>query len=157
MAKYEDIEVTGPQREQIIAAIHRQLDEWGLTMPDVEPLILDLGLGRFQEIGDSEFWVANEEELGYCGKFLFMFDGQTCPRHYHKMKHETFFVVKGRIRMRMGDDEFVMDQGDVLTMPQGTYHSFTGLGNALILEVSMPSVRRDSFFENKHLGEDGVA
>ena len=157
MGKYDDIEVSGPQRQQIIAAIHQQLDEWGLAMPYVEPLILDLGLGRFEEIGDSEFWVANEEELGYCGKFLFMFDGQTCPRHYHKMKHETFFIVKGRIRMRMGDDEFVMNQGDVLTMPPGTYHSFAGLGNALVLEVSMPSVRGDNFFENKQIGANGVA
>ncbi len=157
MAKYEDIEVTGPQRHQIIAAIHWQLDEWGLAMPNVEPLILDLGLGRFEEIGDSEFWVANEVELGYCGKFLFMFDGQTCPRHYHKMKYETFFIVKGRVRMQMADDEFTMNEGDVLPMPQGTYHSFTGLGNALVLEVSMPSVRMDSFFENKDICEDGAA
>jgi len=126
-------------------------------MPDVEPLILDLGLGRFEEIGDSEFWVANEKELGYCGKFLFMFDGQTCPRHHHKMKHETFFIVKGRIRMRMGEDEFIMTEGDVVPMPQDTYHSFTGLGNALILEVSMPSVRMDNFFHNKDIGQDGVA
>jgi len=157
MGKYDDIEVTGPQRQPIIAAIRQQLDEWGLTMPDVEPLLLDMGLGRFEEIGDSEFWVANEEELGYCGKFLFMFDGQTCPRHYHKMKHETFFVVKGSIRMRMDDDEFIMNEGDVLPMPPGTYHSFTGRGNALILEVSMPSVRMDNFFENKQIGENGVA
>ncbi len=79
MGKYDDIEVTGPQRQQIIAAIRQQLDEWGLTMPDVEPLLLNMGLGCFEEIGDSEFWVANEEGLGYCGNFLFMFDGQTCP------------------------------------------------------------------------------
>lgn len=157
MGKYDDIEVSGPQRQQIIAAIHQQLDEWGLAMPDVEPLILDLGLGRFEQIGDSEFWVANEEELGYCGKFLFMFDGQTCPHHYHKMKHETFFIVKGSIHMRMGDDDLIMNEGDVLAMAQGIYHSFTGLGNALVLEVSMPSVRGDNFFDNKQIGENGVA
>ena len=157
MGKYDDIEVTGPQRQQIIAAIHQQLDEWGLTMPDVAPLILDMGLGRFEEIGDSEFWIANEEELGYCGKFLFMFDGQTCPHHYHKMKHETFFVVKGSISMRMDNNEFIMGEGEVLPMPQGSYHSFTALGNALILEVSMPSVRMDNFFENERIGDNGVA
>jgi len=157
MGKYDDIEVTGPQRQEIIAAIHQQLAEWGLTMPDVEPLILDMGLGRFNEIGDSEFWIANEEEQGYCGKFLFMFDGQTCPRHYHKIKHETFFVVKGKIRMCTDDNEFIMKEGDVLPMPPGTYHSFTGLGNALILEVSMPSMRMDNFFENKQIGKNGVA
>ena len=157
MGKYDDIELSEPERSQVIAAVQQQIGEWGLTMPAVEPLILDLGLGRFEEVGDSEFWIANEEELGYCGKFLFMFDGQTCPRHYHRMKHETFFIVKGTIRMTMDDKEFIMNEGDVLPMPQGTTHSFTGLGNALVLEVSLPSVRMDNFFENKDIGEDGVA
>jgi len=63
---------------------------WGLTMPGAEPLALDFGLGRFDEIGEIEFWVANEETCGYCGKFLFVAGGQTCPYHKHHKKHETF-------------------------------------------------------------------
>ncbi len=65
-------------------------------MPPGEPLVLDFGLGRFDEIGEIEFWVANEETHGYCGKFLFVADGQTCPYHRHDRKHETFFVLKGQ-------------------------------------------------------------
>jgi len=38
-------------------------------------------------------------EAGYCGKYLFVFDGQTCPLQQHKRRHETFFVVQGRVRM----------------------------------------------------------
>ncbi len=156
MAKYADVELHGPERAQALAAIGEQLAEWGLTMPQVEPLPLDFGLGRFREIGETEFWVANEEQYGYCGKFLFVFPGQTCPYHQHRVKHETFFVLKGAIRMQVGDDEQIMHEGDLLTMPPGTGHSFTGIGPALILEVSMPSVRQDSFFENRDIGDDGV-
>ena len=156
MGKYDDVELHGAERERVIAAIQEQVAAWGLTMPAVEPLILDMGLGRFAEVGDSEYWIANEEKLGYCGKFLFMCDGQTCPHHYHNMKHETFYILKGRIRMRMGEEEFIMNQGDVLPMPPGTKHSFTGLGNALILEVSLPSVLDDNFFDDREIGNRGV-
>ena len=156
MGKYDDVELLGPERDRALSAIKEQLVEWGLTMPDAEPLPLHFGLGRFDEIGETEFWIANEEQHGYCGKFLFVFDGQTCPHHYHKVKHETFFVVKGSIRMRMDEDERVMREGDLLAMPPGAGHSFTGLGPALILEVSMPSVRQDNFFENKAIGDSGV-
>jgi hypothetical protein len=41
-------------------------------------------------------------------------------------------------------------------MPPGQGHSFTGVGAALILEVSMPSIRKDSFFADTRIGEGGV-
>jgi len=125
-------------------------------MPDVEPLALDFGLGRFEEVGEIEFWVANDEEAGYCGKFLFVDDGQTCPYHKHDVKHETFFVLKGQIRMTVDGVAHVLNQGDTLVMPPGQRHAFTGIGPALILEVSMPSRRGDNFFTDQAIGDDGV-
>ena len=44
----------------------------------------------------------------------------------------------------------------VMAMPPGTAHSFTGVGPALILEVSMPSTLQDNFFEDKGIGDEGV-
>ena len=156
MGKYDTVELHGEERERALARVRDQIAAWGLTMPDVTPLPLHFGLNRFAEIGETEFWIANEADKGYCGKFLFVFDGQTCPYHHHKMKHETFFVVKGTIRMNVGQEERVMREGDLLAMPPGTGHSFTGVGNALILEVSMPSVLKDNFFADKSIGESGV-
>lgn len=156
MGKYDDVELKGQEKAEALAAINKQLEAWGVKMPPVEPLCLHFGLDDFYRVGESEFWVANESELGYCGKFLFVFDGQTCPYHSHGMKHETFFVMHGKIRMRMGDGERVMEQGDLLAMPPGVGHSFTGIGPALILEVSMPSILQDNFFEDKNIGNDGV-
>ncbi len=156
MGDYRDVKLRDEERERVMERIRSQMVEWGLTLPDVEPLALDFGLGCFQEVGETEFWIANEEEHGYCGKLLFLFDEQTCPRHRHRRKHETFYVVKGRIRMNAGDDEWVMEQGATLTMPPGVAHSFTGVGNALVLEVSMPSVQGDSFFDDETIGNEGV-
>lgn len=156
MGKYYEVEVLGPEREQVIAEVKAQIAEWGLTMPPVEPLPLHFGLDDFRVTGETEFWVANEEEAGYCGKFLFVFDGQTCPYHQHAMKKETFFVLKGQVRMKVGEEERILSEGDLLTMPPGVAHSFTGLGPALLLEVSMPSILQDNFFADKRIGEDGV-
>lgn len=156
MGKYDQFELHGEERAEAVAAMEQQITAWGLTMPPVEPLVNHFGLGRYYEIGLNEYWVANEVELGYCGKLLFVFAGQTCPFHRHEMKHETFFVVKGSVRMVLDDGEKIMSEGDLLVMPPGVGHSFTGLGPALLLECSMPSVLQDNFFADKEIGEDGV-
>jgi quercetin dioxygenase-like cupin family protein len=156
MDNFDKIELRGPERDDALVAIQGQMAAWGLTMPSVRPLPLHFGLNRFKEIGETEFWVANNEQHGYCGKFLFLFDGQTCPYHQHHVKHETFFVLKGRIRMKLKEEQRVMQQGEVLGMPPGTGHSFTGLGPALVLEVSTPSILKDSFFADRNIGDNGV-
>ncbi len=125
-------------------------------MPRGTTLALDFGLQRFAQIGETEVWIANDRSAGYCGKFVYVMDGQTCPYHHHGMKHETFYVLKGAMRMKMGGDEFIMREGDVMPMPPGVDHSFTGVGPCLILEVSLPSILRDNFFENKAIGDNGV-
>lgn len=156
MGKYDDVELQGAEREKALELFHRQVAEWGLKMPDATTLVLDFGLKRFAEIGETEVWIANDPPTGYCGKFLFVMDGQTCPYHQHQMKHETFCVIKGSMRMKMGDQELVMNEGDVMPMPPGTGHSFTGIGPCLLLEVSMPSILKDNFFQDKGIGDNGV-
>ena len=149
-------QLEGPGRERALEHCQRVLRGWGLTMPRVEPLVLDFGLGRFDEVGEIEFWIANENEAGYCGKFLFVADGQTCPYHHHAEKHETFFVMKGQVQMVVEDDRKILKEGDILVMAPDQRHSFTGRGPALLLEVSMPSTRGDNFFVNRAIGDDGV-
>ena len=156
MGKYDKVELLGPEREEALRAIGEHIAAWGLTMPPVEPLPLHFGLDNFREMGETEWWVANYSEHGYCGKFLFVFDRQTCPYHHHGMKHETFFIVKGNVRMKVGEEERLLREGDLLTMPPGLGHSFTGVGPCLILEVSMPSILQDNFFADKRIGDNGV-
>jgi mannose-6-phosphate isomerase-like protein (cupin superfamily) len=149
-------QVTGEERQRALDRCTQVIQGWGLTMPEVEPIALDFGLDRFAEIGEIEFWIANEEQAGYCGKFLYVDDGQTCPYHRHERKHETFFVLKGRVRMVVDGQDRVLEQGQTLVMPPGQRHAFTGLGPALLLEVSMPSTRGDNFFADPAIGEEGL-
>jgi len=153
--KYYPI-ITGPAREEALARFAAQMDAWGLTVPRTDPLVIDFCLGEFDRYGLIEYWIANEEQEGYCGKFLFVFDGQTCPFHHHALKHETFYVVKGTVRMKIGDEERELAEGEILAMPPGVPHSFTGVGPALLLEASKPCRERDNIFADKRIGDQGV-
>ena len=143
------VSMTGPAARRALAACRRQLAAWGVALPRVKPLVLDFGLGRFAEIGLIEYWLANEAKAGYCGKYLFVFDGQTCPEHRHRRKHETFFVVQGRVRMRCGGRTRVLRPGAVVPVPPSRNHRFTGIGPALLLELSMPCEVADNYFADR--------
>jgi D-lyxose ketol-isomerase len=49
----------------------------------------------------------------------------------------------------------LLPQGSTLSMPPGVEHSFTGVGPALILEVSMPSVLHDNNFADERIQPAG--
>ena len=125
--------------------------QWGITAPPGQAVVFDFGLGQFDQIGEIEHWIANEVEEGYCGKFLFVFDGQRCPVHHHRKKHETFFIVKGRVRMLYKQSHREMGPGDVLSVEPIARHQFTGIGPALLLEVSTPCLLEDNHFESGRL------
>lgn len=142
------LSVTGEQADRALCDCLRQVRQWGLSLPDIEPLVLDFGLRDFENSGLIEFWIANETQAGYCGKFLFVFGGQTCPEHRHQHKHETFYLIKGQLQVRLGGKDYDLVEGDVLPVPVGKPHGFTGIGPALILELSMPCEIEDNEFSN---------
>ncbi|NQU40051.1 MAG: D-lyxose/D-mannose family sugar isomerase [Lentisphaerae bacterium] len=150
------IAVTGAAREKALRACRTQLEVWKLVMPPHQPLVSDFGVGDFYQTGLIEYWVANEIEAGYCGKLLFVFDGQTCPTHWHQGKHETFFIVRGEVEMVLDGTARVMRAGDCLPVPPGKPHRFTGQGPALLLEVSTPCLVEDNLFENQNIPSGGT-
>jgi D-lyxose ketol-isomerase len=147
------ISVMGPRAEDALAAFRRQMDAWQIATPPAEPLVLDFGLGDYDRVGLIEFWIANESRAGYCGKYLFVFDGQQCPAHSHVTKHETFYLLRGCLKVEMDGRPLVLRPGDVLPVPPGHVHSFQGDGNSLLLELSMPCEVSDNRFENPRIME----
>jgi quercetin dioxygenase-like cupin family protein len=145
------ISMRGASAAAALARFKKQIALWGIALPKVKPLVLDFGLGEFEATGLIEYWIANEARAGYCGKYLFVFDGQTCPEHGHRTKHETFFIVKGRVRMRLAGKTRLMKEGDVLPVPPGQRHAFSGQGPALLLELSMPCEIDDNVFTNTRI------
>jgi N-acetylneuraminate synthase len=127
----EQLSLQGKKREGVLAKIYDVVESWGLRLPDVKPDPLHFGLDDFDNIGETEFNVNNNIDDGYYGKFMFMFSGQTCPMHYHRIKHETFFIVKGRIGMELNGETSVMSQGASLAIDQNSKHRFTALEDSL--------------------------
>jgi mannose-6-phosphate isomerase-like protein (cupin superfamily) len=146
-----EVALHGEAAEKAATRVRAQVESWGLRLPDITPLVLDFGLGDFDRTGEVEFWIANEAEAGYCGKFLFVWPGQTCPKHMHAVKLETFFIVHGRVLMEYDGVQREMRTGEVLRVATGKLHRFTGIEPTLLLEVSRPSIVSDNFFEDTRI------
>lgn len=148
-----DISVCQAVKDETLANCKKILKNWRVSMPKTEPLVFDFGLGDFYKVGLIEYWISNEVKAGYCSKYMFLFDEQQCPFHSHKQKHETFFIVKGKIKMVVDAREQIMDVGDILVVPPGDIHSFTAIGNALVLEISTPCLISDNKYQEPKIAE----
>lgn len=145
------IAMTGPERDEALGRFLHTMGEWGVALPPVEPLVLDFGLGEFDRTGLIEYWIANEAAAGYCGKYLFLFDGQSCPTHHHGEKTETFFVMKGRLLVQYADRALTLCPGDVLLVRPGGDHGMRGDGPCLFLELSSPCAIEDNRFRDPRI------
>ncbi len=150
-------EITGAERDKALSDAAQVLTGWGLTMPPSEPLTIHFGLHDFYRIGEIEYWIVNDTINNYCGKFLFLFQGQRCPLHYHKIKDETFFIMRGMVTMEVDGKPMTLREGAVFQMAPGMKHTFAAEGGAaLVLEVSLPSIPHDNIFDDPRIGSNGT-
>ena len=54
--------------------------------------------------------------------------GQANPRHRHPNCDEILHVLAGQIEHSLGDERFVMNAGDTVSIPQGVFHNARSLG-----------------------------
>jgi len=146
-----NLELVGEEKEIAVNKCKKKVDSWGLTLPDVYACPFHFGLNDFYRIGEIEFDINNNIKEGYCGKLIFIFKDQTCPVHHHKIKHETFYLIKGKVKMEIEDGPIIMEQGDIFVMDQNVKHKFTGLEDSLILESSKPDIVEDSIFDDESI------
>lgn len=94
----------------------------------------------------SELIFANNEK--YCGKLLRFNAGSKFSMHYHLIKEETFYLLKGDIRFYHMDltkathVSVVVKEGAVIDIPVGCPHQIEALTDVVIVEVS--TTHRDS-------------
>ena len=70
--------------------------------------------------------------------------GSGSPEHAHD--HESVcYVVSGRVRGTIEDDESVLEAGDACTHPVGVRHSVEALEDSVILEIKSPAVPLENF------------
>ena len=96
-----------------------------------------------KKVWGKELWIVNEGK--YCGKILCLDKGYKCSYHYHRIKDETFYILKGSVYMKIKEADFYLEPGDTVHITPGTKHSFTGLEYSEILEISTQHFEDDSY------------
>jgi quercetin dioxygenase-like cupin family protein len=70
--------------------------------------------------------------------------GAGTPTHVHQ--HESVvYVVKGKVKMVVGTDEYTLGPGDVCRHPQGVPHSVEGIDESLVVEIKSPTQPLEQF------------
>jgi quercetin dioxygenase-like cupin family protein len=70
--------------------------------------------------------------------------GAGSPLHVHS--HESLvYVVKGKVRMKVGAEEYVLGPGDVCRHPKGVPHSVEGIEESVMVEIKSPAPEISSF------------
>lgn len=82
-----------------------------------------------------------EQNKDYVVKELFMKEGNSCSLQYHELKHETFYVLKGKLRFYVGktkDDLTIMELnvGECYTIEPLVVHRMEAIVDSLYLESS---------------------
>jgi mannose-6-phosphate isomerase-like protein (cupin superfamily) len=94
-----------------------------------------------------ELWIHNDEK--YCGKLLFFNKGKKCSLHYHKLKHETFYVQLGSLKCKFIDgsneDNVILNAGDSKEIHQGLIHQMEALEDTVMFEFSTQHFDEDSY------------
>ena len=90
--------------------------------------------------GHELIWAENDL---YVGKLLHVRAGEALSVQMHEMKDETLFLLRGRIRLRIGSspdalEEVGLDAGDSIRLRPGTVHAIEAITDADVLEASTP-------------------
>lgn len=64
--------------------------------------------------------------------------GVGAPLHVHQ--HESLaYVVKGKVKMTVGQEVYILGPGDVCRHPQGVPHGVEGLEESIVVEIKSPA------------------
>ena len=69
-----------------------------------------------------ELWIVNNNL--YCGKILHFDKGKKCSWHYHKIKQETFYVQKGKLKIWYGYDDDITKAKELIMTPGQKFVEF---------------------------------
>ena len=81
------------------------------------------------------------QELGVCHNMNVlhwnMKDGSLIPLHQHA-EEQFGYVIKGGFKMKIGDEETVLREGDSYFIPPHVPHTFTATGETEAIDVFTP-------------------
>ena len=73
----------------------------------------------------------------YAGKLLVVEKGKRLSLQYHRRKHESLYVLKGKLTLKLGKRTHVAGPGAAFAIPAGTVHRFEARhGRVTLIEAS---------------------
>ena len=70
--------------------------------------------------------------------------GVGAPMHVHQ--HESLaYVIKGKVRMTVGKEVYILGPGDVCRHPEGVPHAVEGVEESTVIEIKSPAPEISSF------------
>ncbi|AIF82362.1 mannose-6-phosphate isomerase, type 2 [Candidatus Nitrososphaera evergladensis SR1] len=70
-------------------------------------------------------------------KLVYVDGDKRLSLQYHNNRSEFWKVVKGPVKVQIGEEKKLLQTGDTITIPKGTVHRLEGAGtDAIILEIS---------------------
>lgn len=98
----------------------------------------------------SELWVTNNNE--FCGKLLSFGSGKSFSWHFHKLKHEVFYIQQGKVRIFYSWEDDLsaahsvdLKNGDSFDVAIGLRHKIHALEESLVFEFSTQHLESDSY------------
>lgn len=98
--------------------------------------------------GNEDIWVSNDF---YCSKFLNFETGKQFSMHFHREKHETWYVLSGKFIVEWIDTTNTkqyrkeLNIGDVWVNETLLPHRIICLESGTVLEVSTPDSVQDNY------------
>ena len=99
-----------------------------------------------------EIWMANNEKENYCGKILYIKFGHSTSMHLHKNKHETFYILEGRLDIEIictvTTEKYTktVNEGEVFVLDRLIPHRLIPSGGVVkVVEISTFNEDSDSY------------
>lgn len=76
--------------------------------------------------------------------------GDGPPLHVHPLQHETFTMLKGDLNMTCNGRDFILREGESITVPPNTAHTFwndSGMEVQALVDIS-PALKGEFFIES---------
>ena len=83
----------------------------------------------------KEEWVAHNKL--YTGKIISINPKQKLSEQYHNMKHETIYILEGKLKIKIGNKERILGAGKSVIISPKTIHRFCALEDKVrLFEIS---------------------
>lgn len=152
--------ILNEQNQKIISEITLKvkeiLDSSSIIIPSYFPLEIShhYGLSQFAQYGCVIISIINRE---YCKKIIILFPGQRNPTHLHKIKEETFQVLKGNMELTVDGKVHNLSEGELFTVERKMAHSFYSANGCIFEEISTTHNGNDSYYEDIQVASQNPA